>query len=617
MPPAHLSTHGSIHEERLTRLREAMRTLGLDYYIVPSIDAHNNEYVPPAWRRLAWITGFTGSAGDALIGLDDAYLWTDSRYFLQAEQELDPNCFQLMRYEPGITPSLLQWLLDTALTEELDDQPSKNKLVGLDPKLITCKLYQKYQSLFDVSTYSLTCHDENLVDKIWDDQPSLDTQAIMIYPESYAGKSTREKLAEVRQALTDQSYQSTVITQLDAIAWLLNIRGRDIEFNPMVIGYLVIDMQSVVFFTDLNRLSEADQHYFANNNITLEPYDNISKHLINMPGDSILIDELSSFWIWHNATHDEEVTDTCPSPITLMKAIKNPTEQQGMRDAHRRDGLAMVKFLCWIEKHYAEHTELTAADQLAAFRAEDPLFQGLSFDTISGYAEHGAIVHYRVTEASAKPLGDDALYLLDSGGQYINGTTDITRTLHFGVPTAEEKRHYTAVLKGQLALGHAIFLGGTPGHRLDPLAHQFIWQQGLDFKHGTGHGVGAFLCVHEGPQSISPACHNNTPLVPGMVVSNEPGIYLEGRYGIRIENVCLVTEKKPADPSTAEAAPCYGFEYLTCVPYERKLIDTTCLSPEEIQWINNYHRWVFEQLAPDVENNTRAWLQAATEPLRN
>ncbi len=588
---------------KLAALRKLMQQYRLDFYFVPSRDAHNNEYVPSCWQRRAWISHFTGSAGDALIGLQQAYLWTDSRYFLQAEFELDSEHFQLMKQLQG-TPPLHQWFLHNA----------KNKTCGVDPRLLTISQAQQWQKVLETVNGKLAAIDENLIDEIWQDRPAPPSYPIQQYPLENAGYSAKEKLADLRQIMHEQNAQAHVVTMLDSIAWLFNIRGKDVDYNPVAISYALVTSQQAIFFIDTAKITSGDQLYLQSQGITVQPYTAFSATLNQLSG-KVWVDPYSaSWWVAKQLTKAELNLE--PSPIQLMKACKNPIEIQGMHEAHRRDALAMVKFFHWLTNNWVNNdvTEISASDQLEIFRRVDRECLDLSFDTISGFADNGAIVHYRSSERTNRQINDSNMYLIDSGGQYLCGTTDITRTIHLGNPSPEQKYHYTLVLKGHLALRHTIFPHGTCGEHLDALARHPLWQAGLNYGHGTGHGVGCYLCVHEGPQRIAPS-YSKVPLVPSMIVSNEPGIYFPEQYGIRIENLCLIVESFSNVSNGPSDGPFYTFEDLTKVPYAINLIDKNLLTKQEIHWINDYHNEIYELLFDDLNEEQRSWLAIATAPL--
>lgn len=587
-------------QKKLTQLRQRMKEHGLDFYYVPSSDAHNNEYVPKAWQRRAWISEFTGSAGSALIGLKNAYLWTDSRYFLQAENQLDKTQFQLMPQSPG-KPSVDQWL-------SAQKSPLK---IGVDPKVMTIAEAQRFEKSFAASGHEMIPIAENLIDSIWENQAKIETHPILLLDLQYTGETANSKIQRLFKALKEMNIENHVISALDAIAWLCNIRGRDIEFNPLVIAYAIIQSGSVFLYLNTDILSDEDRQYFDSQKIQVKSYSNFAQDLKNIRGKTLVDPKLSSTWILQELNTDVILQN---SPITLMKALKNPTEQKGMQEAHRLDALAVCQFLYWLENHWQNATEISAAEKINALRKSNPNCRDLSFTTISAYGDHGAIIHYSVDEKSNRPLGNHSLYLVDSGGQYWQGTTDITRTLHLGEPSRTQKHHYTLVLKGHLALRHAVFPEGTTGDQLNALAHLPLWREGLDFAHGTGHGVGCFLCVHEGPHSIS-SYPTAVPLQAGMTVSNEPGFYLRGEYGIRIENVCLITEAKFRENSSENYGPFYQFEDLTLVPYEKNLIEKDNLSAQEIAWINEYHEQIYSTLALDLPKEIAEWLKGKTAPI--
>ncbi|MDF2530079.1 MAG: peptidase family [Gammaproteobacteria bacterium] len=581
-----------------------MQEAGVDFYYVPSADAHQNEYVPKHWQRRVWISNFTGSAGDALIGLEQAYLWTDARYFLQAENQLDKQYYQLMKEQvQGFAPPIDLWLKRNASA----------KVCGVDPRTITVAQAKKFKLALESGQGKLLAIDSNLVDKVWQRDLSPKTAPISVYEVKFSGMSARDKIKLVREAIKQQGADSHVISMLDAIAWLFNIRGKDVDYNPLVISYALLTQTEATLFVDLTKITPEDQHYFQEQGISVKPYEAIQTELNQLTG-SIVVDPNTASWWIEQQLHKAKIYLE-PSPITMMKACKNPTEQEGAREAHRRDAKAVVKFLCWLDKHWQEgYTELSLATKLDEFRKKDPDYISPSFSTISGFAEHGAIVHYSATPASDAKIDDSAIYLLDSGGQYLQGTTDITRIIHLGEPKTVEKHHYTLVLKGHLALRHTPFPAGTRGEHIDALARAPLWQEALNYGHGTGHGVGAYLCVHEGPQRISQGA-SGVALRPGMIVSNEPGFYVAGQYGLRIENLCLISPALTQVESASTFGPFYGLEDLTLVPYNRKLIHKAELSSQEVQWVNEYHQMVFETIKDGLSKEEQDWLRAATAPL--
>lgn len=554
--------------DRFQQLRQLLDQKGLDYYFIPSSDAHNNEYPPACWQRRQWLTGFTGSVGELVVGMEEAFLWTDSRYYLQAQNQLDSRIIKMRKLQKG-EPSLTDWL------KELP----RNIKLGVDPRLITIAQTREWSKWVDLIPL-----EENLVDAIWKDRPPLPQSPILKQPEEYAGVSVEQKLALLRAQM--KHCDAHILVKLDQIAWLFNMRGSDIEYNPMKIAYAII--------------TQTDADLYVG-----QTYEQFGAALNGLRGRVWVDETTTSWWIQRQLSQSELVLG--PSPVSLLKAVKNEAEQIGMKEAHRLDAIAVIRFLHWIEQYWreGEMDELTAAEQLRVFRFSNQKCVDLSFPTISAFGENGAIVHYRPAAETNKKIDDSTLYLIDSGGQYVCGTTDITRVIHLGEPTPDQKRHYTWVLKGHLALRHTIFPKGSCGYQLDGFARQFLWRESLNYGHGTGHGVGCYLSVHEGPQNIRPE-PNPTCLDPGMVVSNEPGVYFTGMYGIRIENLCLIVPHSEGF---------LRFEDLTQVPYARNLLDRSLLTQEEIAWINEYHKEVFDHIAPFLTEEVRQWLQTATSPI--
>ena len=591
--------------DRLAALRRLMYEAGADYYYVPSSDVHKNEYVPSCWKRRAWISGFTGSAGDVVVGMEKAFLWTDPRYFLQAEQQLDSYLYQLIKTEQNKMPSIAQWLL----------QQKKDIVFATDPHVICLQQAEKIQQALEKCRGKLLALNDNLIDYIWKDRPSIPKTPIRLQSLQYAGLSTEDKLTNLRQALQEENADAIVLNVLDAIAWLLNIRGNDIAYNPLVISYAVITQNEALFCVDHYKIVEESRSYFEKINVQIKPYEAIGKLLAHLSGSVWLDPNASNLWI-RNQLKKASSLILKPSSIMLAKAIKNPVEQKGAKETHIVDAIVMVQFLYWIENNWkAGVTEISAAKKLEFFRRINAHCLDLSFSSISGFGPHGAIIHYSATPDTDSTINDSAPYLIDSGGQYYSGTTDVTRTIHLGTPTEEQKKLYTLVLKGHLAIRHAIFPKGTCGEHINVLAHQFLWQEALDYGHGTGHGVGSYLCVHEGPHAIT-AHYTTVPLQPGMILSNEPGVYLTHKYGIRIENLCLVIEKFTVNDSITGHGPFYGFEDLTLVPYCRKLINTELLSSKEIQQIDNYHHQIYQTLSDLLPaNELDSWLVDATAPI--
>ena len=588
--------------ERLQKLRALMQQQNIDYYYVPAEDPHFNEYVPACWERRSFISGFTGSAGTALIGLEQAWLWTDPRYFLQAEDELDPDLFVLMRQQQGMAPVHV-WL----------QQQAQGKTVALDSKLISVSSIKKWQRAFDKANIKLLCLDGNLIDQTREDMPAVPAEPVVVYPIEYAGRSLNEKLKALRVSHQELGVDAEVISTLDAICWLLNIRGSDIAYNPVTICYAIVTTSELYLFIESSKISTEVAKYLDENNVKVVAYSEFSQALNTLQGEVLIDPAANSAWVQQQIGKGAAMVYHS-SPVHLAKACKNKVEQDGMQEAHRRDAIALINFLAWVDENGSSQTEWSLVQKLLEFRQQDSHFKQNSFATICGFADHGAVIHYRVTEESSYPITDQNLLLLDSGGHYDQGTTDVTRMIHLGTPTDGQRHHYTLVMKGHLALRHALFPHGMCGMHLNALAHMPLWQEKLDFGHGTGHGVGCYLCVHEGPQRIS---HANipVPLLPGMIVSNEPGVYFTGQYGIRIENLCVIKQAASQEESATGHGPFYHLYDLTLVPHERKLIDKNMLTSLEIHWLDKYHRRILDTLLEDLDEKERAWLEEACQPL--
>ena len=591
--------------KRVDGLRQLMHEKHIDLYLAPSTDAHNNEYLPQNWQRRPWISGFTGSAGEALIGLNDAFLWTDGRYFLQAEAELDASLYTLQK-QGSFVPEIENWLTEHA----------QHKTFAVDPQTVSINRALKLKQVMKNINGKCLFETTNLVDHVRQNNnelPHAPHSQIFIQKTEHAGQSVDHKLTQIRQIIQDKKIDTLIITMLDEIAWLLNIRGNDVSFNPLVISYVIVEQDQCCLYIDISKINDQVKDHFEQHQITLKDYEHFSKDLGFCQG-KVWVDSLTAnYWVMLNLSKAKKIHFE-QSPIALTKACKNMTEIDGAKLAHKKDALAVISFIYWLENHW--HTgvdELQAQDKLLAFRQQQENFKGASFDTISGFASNGAIIHYRSSEKTTKIIDNNSLYLVDSGGQYLEGTTDITRVFHFGTPDSKEKRCYTLVLKGHLAIQRARFPKGTKGEQLDPVARFALWQEQLNYAHGTGHGVGSFLCVHEGPQRISPA-NSNQALLPGMIVSNEPGVYFPGKFGIRIENLCFV--KTMQHQTNTDCGEFYQFEDLTLVPYASNLIDLNLLTNEEIRQINAYHQRVKEEVSPMIRNpEVLNWLNENTKPL--
>jgi Xaa-Pro aminopeptidase len=589
--------------EKLERLRRLMRRHRIQAYLVPSGDPHQSEYVPAFWKRRHFITGFSGSAGDAVITIDKAGLWTDSRYYLQAERELAASGFDLFRWGlPGV-PSWKEWV-----AKEL----RAGHTLGLDPQLISHKGYTDLEKLFRDRGLGLKPIEENLVDEVWEERPAPPTGGVVIHPKKYAGESVRNKLVRLRRKMAEEKADVHVITQLDAVAWLFNVRGSDVEFNPVVIAYALITDRSAWLFIDRRKLRGKAKDVLSKE-ARIAGYEDFAAQLARLGarGSRVWVDDASaSRWVVDRLRSAKLIFK--PGPVPLFKAVKNKTEIEGARRAQLRDGAAMVGFLRWNEEAVPKGgvTELSAAKKLEEFRSRQPLYRGLGFETISSYGEHGAVVHYAVSAETDIPVEPKGIYLLDSGSQYWDATTDITRTVCLGGPTEEHRDRFTRVLKGVIALSSISFPQGTMGPQLDILARRALWDAGLNYGHGTGHGIGAYLGVHEGPQSIAPARGFGIALEPGMILSIEPGFYKDGEFGVRTENLALVVKDEKRSTKTLAF---YRFETLTLCPIDARLVKKELLTAEELSWLNDYHMRVREALTPLLDEADAAWLRSVTD----
>ena len=583
---------------RVAALRAAIAKSGLDGLLIPRADEHQNEYVPACAERLAWITGFTGSAGLAVIASKSAALFVDGRYSVQAPREVDTALFAIRAIR---TTDLKPWLFETL-------KPGAK--IGFDPKLHTLAEIEMLREQLTEKGLVLKPTPRNLIDQVWGkDRPAAPTGAVIVQPLELAGRAASEKIAELQKALKHDGHDAVVLTAPDSICWLFNIRGSDVAHNPIVLAFAILPA------------SGKPELFVAPSKITLSAKAHLAP-LVKLRAPGLFEEALAalkasqktvrlapgaSWWLF-KALGGAKKIKRAPDPCTEPKAIKTAAEIDGSRAAHVRDGAAVVQFLAWFDEAMVKGgvDEIRAVKVLEAFRRETGALKDISFPTISGSGPHGAIVHYRVTEATNRAIQPGELFLLDSGGQYADGTTDITRTIATGVPTAEMRERFTLVLKGMIALSLARFPRGTRGVDLDPFARRALWAHGLNYDHGTGHGVGSYLSVHEGPQSISKA--GMAELKPGMICSNEPGYYKAGAYGIRIENLILVTELQSASGDL----PVMGFETLTLAPIDRRLIDAALLDPTEREWLNAYHACVHETLSPLLDPPIRRWLKQAT-----
>ncbi|MCK4892932.1 MAG: aminopeptidase P family protein [Calditrichia bacterium] len=591
---------------KLKNLRKLMKKHKIQAYLVPSTDPHQSEYVPATWNRREWFSGFTGSAGDVVITQKRGGLWTDSRYFLQAEEQLKGSEIQLFKMGTPGTPSIQEWIAT---------QLKAGDTVGIDPRLISQQQANQLKIFFQTWKIKFKGLEINLVDKIWKDQPAFPETPLKQHPLKYAGKSYKQKIDSLRTEMQKEKCTAHILTTLDTIAWLFNIRGKDIPFNPLVISYAIITLKEAYLFIPSDKIDRAAKNHLKPS-IKIYDYNQFVKFLKKQFGkkDKIWLDPTTiSWWITNHLKGKSELFLE-ESPISHMKAVKNSIEIKGLKNAHIRDGVAMVKFLKWLEQTVGleKVTELSASQKLENIRKEQNLFQGPSFNTISAYQAHGAIVHYAATPESDVTLRRQGIYLIDSGGQFLDGTTDITRTLALGKPNSEQKDRFTRVLKGHIRLAMTRFPKNTAGNQLDTLARKSLWDIGLNYGHGTGHGIGSYLNVHEGPHAISYYRGLGVALEPGMIVSNEPGYYKAGAYGIRIENLILVTEDEKKTPDGLEFNK---FETVSLCPIQLKLIAKNLLSSDEIKWLNDYHQRVRKTILPLLNAEEQEWLKEATRPL--
>jgi Xaa-Pro aminopeptidase len=589
---------------RVRKLREELARRGLAGFIVPRADEHQGEYVPARARRLAWLTGFTGSAGVAVVLAERAAIFVDGRYTLQVRDEVPAPLFE---YRHLTEQPAADWIAANL---------GAGQVLGYDPWLHTVGEVERYQAAAAKAGGSLTALADNPVDAIWQDQPAPPLAPVVPHELRFAGKPAAEKRHEIAAAMAANDIDAAVLTAPDSIAWLLNIRGGDVPRTPLPLSFAILNRDaSVELFIDRRKLAAGIETHLGNE-VAVQPPAELGPALdrLGAAGKRVQLDPGSaSSWVFARLGAAGAALHRAADPCQLPKACKNPVELAGTRAAHRRDGASLTRFLAWLAREAPSGTlgEIAASDRLETIRREGENFRELSFDTISGAGSNGAIVHYRATPQSEKRLLPGTLYLLDSGAQYLDGTTDVTRTIAIGAPSAEARDRFTRVLKGHIALATCRFPAGTTGSQLDVLARHALWQVGLDFDHGTGHGVGSYLNVHEGPQRISKV-PNTQPLLPGMIVSNEPGYYKTGAYGIRIENLVVVEKRDGLGEAGREI---YGFETITLAPIDREAIEPSLLAPQEIAWLDDYHARVRETLTPLVGAATAAWLAQVTRPL--
>ncbi len=589
--------------ERVASLRQEFAERGLIGFIVPRTDEYQNEYVPPSAERLAWLTGFSGSAGLAIVAAERAALFVDGRYTIQARDQVDGDLFEILQI-PDAKP--FEWLAR---------QVKAGDRFGYDPRLHTVDGVKRMQKAVDASGAVLEAIDENPVDAIWSDRPPPPSAKVRPHPIEFAGVEASEKITELQNATKEADADAALLTSPESVCWALNIRGSDVAHTPLALCTAIIHADGKPeLFVAGDKLDSAVRDYLTGIADVREPAE-ISERLTRLGADKARVQlDPGSSPHWYAEQLDDAGADIRhgTDPCVLPRARKNAAEIHGAKAAHKRDGGAVCRFLCWLDENARDGSvdEIAAARKLEGFRADTGELHDISFDTISGAGSNGAIVHYRVTEATNRQLDPGSLYLVDSGAQYLDGTTDITRTIAIGEPTPQMRRHFTLVLKGHIAVATARFPKGTRGQDLDPFARRALWAAGLDYDHGTGHGVGSFLSVHEGPQRISKL--GPAPLEPGMICSNEPGFYREGEYGIRIENLELVTAASPIEGGDREMQ---GFETLTLAPIDRTLIEPDLLTADEVTWLDTYHARVRTEIGPLLDADAKTWLERATRRL--
>ncbi len=593
--------------EQLQKLREIMAQRHVDAYLVPTSDFHESEYVGEHFKCRKFLTGFAGSAGPAVVTAEDARLWTDGRYFVQAAGQLSGSGFPLMKMGEEGVPKVEAYL------EEILPQGGT---LGFDGRVINSQMGHQFQELLSEKQVTLS-YEEDLVGQIWADRPSLSAEPVWILDEKYAGKSSAEKIAELRQEMKKQKATVHVLTSLDDIAWLFNIRGNDVPCNPVVLSYVVVTLDEIYLFIQEETLNDTVKAYLADLSVTVKPYDAIYEFVKGIQGARVLLETSKvNFALVGNLEGANVIIDKM-NPTALAKAIKNPTEVENEKKAHVKDGVAVTKFMYWLKKNIGTipMTEISVSDYLETLRREQEGNLGLSFNTISAYGPNAAMCHYSATEESNAVLKPRGLYLVDSGGQYYEGTTDITRTMALGEVTEEEREHFTLTAMSMLRLGHVKFLHGCSGLSLDYVAREPFWSRGLNYNHGTGHGVGYLLNVHERPNGIRfkvvPERMDSYPLEEGMICSDEPGVYIEGSHGIRTENmmVCKKAEKN-------EYGQFMVFEFLTFVPIDLDALDVSLMEKRDVEYLNAYHREVYEKISLNLTEEERQWLKNATREVQ-
>ena len=586
--------------ERLSALRKFMESKNLNVFVIPSTDPHLSEYPAATWESRKWISGFTGSAGTIVVTLKEAGLFTDSRYFLQGKTELANTGIDLFKMGLPETPTMIDWIID---------QAGENGKVGIDGLVYAASDAEILENRLKRKNIELVTQFDPFVE-IWKDRPEIPTNEIFTLPEDITGESAKSKIGRIVEILKKEDADGMLMVTLDTVAWTFNIRGNDVDFNPVAVAYAYISEKETVLFINPKKLTKEVADNLKQQGVTLAAYDKVFEYVGNLPANTSVLVTGSKI----NLKLLQTIPANCtvidvPSPADLMKSMKNETELKGFRNAMLKDGLALVKFYMWMEKAVptGEVTEVTIEDKLREYRSQQPLYFGESFNTIAGYEGNGAIVHYHATPENHSKVEPRGLMLIDSGAQFMDGTTDITRTLAVGEVTDQMKKDYTNVLKGHIQIANAIYPQGTRGSQLDVLARKALWDNCLHYSHGTGHGIGHFLNVHEGPQNIRLE-ENSVTLQPGMVTSNEPGLYRANEYGIRIENLIITQEY-----NKNEFGAFYNFETITLCPIDTTPIDKDLMTAKEIEWLNNYHTMVFDKLNPHLNVEEKAWLKEKTK----
>lgn len=586
-------------KDKIALLQSKMQEQNIDAFVVFSADPHMSEYLPEEWQERSWLSGFTGSAGFVVITKNNAALWTDGRYFVQAPIELKGSGIELMKDGVEGTPNYIDWIIS---------ETQENATVAVNALATSHANWQLLEEKLSSKNRKLVSR--ALIDEVWKDKPTPSKNPIFVHPVERAGKSVSEKIAEIREKMKAQDATVHIISSLDDVAWTLNLRGSDVQCNPVFIGYILLTQNDVTLFVDETKLNDEAKNQLENSSVKVKNYSEFFNELQHLKNEKILISPNTNQAIFEELKAQNSFI-LAPVPGNLMKAQKNSAELEGFRTVMQRDGVAMVKFLYWLTHNAGKEAmnEFSIGEKLRGFRAESKNFVGESFGSIVGYKENGAIVHYSAKKEGSKEVSNDGSILVDSGGQYLEGTTDITRTLPLGAVSDEFKIDSTLVLKGMIQLSMVKFPKGTRGVQLDAIARMPLWKNGKDYAHGTGHGVGSFMNVHEGPQNIRKDM-NPQELLPGMVCSNEPGFYVEEKYGIRHENLVVVKEAEKT-----ESGQFYEFETLTFCPFFKDIIVKDLLSDEEINWLNNYHKQCEEKLAGDLEGDVKEWFLELVKPL--